>query len=127
MAIPAVGSKVHVEFDGTVINRKDDFLGVEDSEGIIHFVWCSNEGERIKQVYTVTGNPDPEGWPVQIGDIWVVPNENPLACNPEYVALNDDCDAGVVVTNVECSDDYYAGDLDQFFKKLNPKLVRRRG
>lgn len=114
------GQRVKVsipEFYGKVLYvHGDDFSGVD----------VLPEGEWSMDGYSLDGIPaeyvtpapqDPESWPPQVGDVWETEDGS------DWFGRRHIFEKGLVVLTGE---DGRSVDVDEF-KRLNPRLVRRRG
>ena len=104
-----VGSKVHVEFDGTV--NYDN----EDGSFDVEIAGTDKTIEYIPSRFLETND-----WPPQVGDIWEVNGDE------YFVRKARRGYDGVYIASCNTSTDYLNEMIDQF-KALNPSLVRRRG
>lgn len=116
------GQRVRVEFEGTV--TRTDAMGFKDYSVLITRDDGYVNAVRREDVTKIIIDPDPAGWPPRPGDIWD-------AKGHEYYAREDRAITGmkrIFVAHVDDNAtllDYPPGKLEDF-RKMNPRLVRRR-
>ena len=116
MAVLKAGTKIHVEFDGVVVDEhlySESTQLVVDAQNYHHYLFLNKLLNW--QVFTVVEPTDWEkhGGP-QVGDIWEADGKEFIVFGTDLISQIDGYEGCVPF-------------LSDRFKALNPRLVRRRG
>lgn len=118
------GTKVHVEFDGTVVGTADAlWVTVQDNRGIAHKIWHASDYPAPMTA------KESAHWPPQPGDVWKLPDGTVLAVRVYHggsgtwstVPMNTPKQSGYYFT-----DSKHANSLQEL-KDSHPVLLYREG